>query len=168
MIDQILSSSDKPKQKLLKLSEALLSKQISVDDLVQYFGDTDDAKKGYVMEALEYASASNPELIEPIIDFIIENIIFDAPRVKWESARVIANIAEKYPDKVENTIDNLIINTKDKGTVVRWSAAFALTRIATSNEHTRAKLEPVFEKLLEIEDNKGVRNHYEKYFKHIK
>jgi hypothetical protein len=46
---------------------------------------------------------------------------------------------------------------------VRWSAAFALTEIAKSNKAAQIKLIPEFRKILEREDNNGVRKIYLKH-----
>ena len=53
--------------------------------------------------------------------------------MRWEACRIIGNVAKKFPDKVKEAIPRLLENTKDKRTVVRWSAAFALTEIAKSD-----------------------------------
>ncbi len=78
--------------------------------------------------------------------------------MRWEACRIIGNVAQKFPDKVKEAIPKLLENTKDKGTVVRWSAAFALTEIAKSNKKVQTRLVSEFKKILERETNKRVRN----------
>lgn len=112
------------------------------------------------MEAIEYITKENPEFAENWLDFVIEHLNDVAPRVKWEASRIIGNVAQAYPDKVIKAIPKLLENTADKGTVVRWSAAFALTEIAKSNNEMRKELIPEFTKILEREENSGVRNVY--------
>ena len=70
---------------------------------------------------------------------------------------------QKIPDKVKDAVPKLLENTKDKGTVVRWSAAFALTEIVKSNPEMQKELVPEFKEILERENNKGVKNIYVKY-----
>jgi len=44
--------------------------------------------------------------------------------------------------------------------IKKWSAAFALTEIAKSNPEMQKELVPEFKKILEKENNKGVKNIY--------
>jgi len=74
----------------------------------------------------------------------------------------------KFSNETEKAIAGLLENTKDKGTVVRWSAAFALGEIAKNNPETRKQLIPIFEKLIKNEKNNGVKNVYLKALKLIK
>jgi len=117
---------------------------------------------------LEYASQDNPEFVAPHIGFVIRHLEDKAPRVKWECTRIIANLALKFSNETEKAIAGLLENTKDKGTVVRWSAAFALGEIAKNNPETRKQLIPIFEKLIKNEKNNGVKNVYLKALKLIK
>ncbi|MEJ5284802.1 MAG: hypothetical protein WHS77_07100 [Brevinematales bacterium] len=117
------------------------------------------------MESLEYLTKEKPETIKGCIDFVIKNLNYKAPRVKWEASRVIAKICHKFPDKVANAIPGLLENTKDRGTVVRWSAAFALTEIAKSNSELKERLIPDINKILNSETNNGVKKIYLNFLK---
>jgi hypothetical protein len=64
---------------------------------------------------------------------------------------------------MKNTTDDPI-NT----TVTRWCAAFALGEIAKYNPDARAALIPIFESLVQSEQNNGVRNLYQKTLKEIR
>jgi len=59
------------------------------------------------------------------------------------------------------------LNTKDKGTVVRWSAALALGEIAKYNLNIRASLILKIGVILKREKNNGVKNVYLKALKAI-
>jgi hypothetical protein len=77
---------------------------------------------------MEFASKTNPGIInDKGFEFAIESLKSDAPRVKWESAKVIANTAHLFPKMLNKAVGNLLINTEHSGTVVRWSAAGALS-----------------------------------------
>ena len=164
-IEQILTSKEKPKAKILALVELVKNKELSISDLVEYFNSCPKAQKGHIIESIEYVTQENPELAEPYIDFVIENLAFEAPRVKWEAARIIGNLAPQYANKLDTAIKKLLVNTADNGTVVRWSTAFALTEIAKHNEKKRAELEEEFQKILKREENNGVKNVYLKFKK---
>jgi len=164
-IKDILKSKKKPKEIVELLAEKLKSDDKAIDELIQCFRDGTTAEKGNCMEAIEYVTKESPEFAKDCLDFVIEHINDKAPRVKWEACRVIGNVAQKFPDKVKDAVSKLLENTKDKGTVVRWSAAFALTEIAKSNPEMQKELVPEFKKILERENNKGVKNIYMKYLK---
>jgi len=166
-IEEVLKSKKKPKEIVELLAEKLKSDEKLITELIQRFEDGTTAEKGNCMEAIEYVTKENPEFAENCLEFVIEYINDKAPRVKWEACRIIGNIAKKFPDKVKEAIPKLLENTKDKGTVVRWSAAFALTEIAKSGLEMRKELVPEFKKILERENNKGVRNIYLKYLKDV-
>ena len=166
-IKDILKSKKKPREIVELLAEKLKSDDKAINELIQCFRDGTTAEKGNCMEAIEYVTKENPEFAENCLEFVIEHINDKAPRVKWESCRIIGNVAKKFPDKVKEAIPKLLENTKDKGTVVRWSAAFALTEIAKSGLEMQKELVPEFKKILERENNKGVRNIYLKYLKDV-
>ncbi|RLJ07989.1 MAG: hypothetical protein DRP16_02280 [Candidatus Aenigmatarchaeota archaeon] len=166
-IVKILKSKRKPKEIVELLAEKLKSDDKAIDELIQCFRDGNTAEKGNCMEAIEYVTKESSEFAKDCLDFVIEHINDKAPRVKWEACRIIGNVAKKFPDKVKDAVPKLLENTKDKGTVVRWSAAFALTEIAKSSLEMQKELVQEFEKILERETNKGVRNIYLKYLKGI-
>jgi len=167
IIVEILKSKSKPKEIVELLAETLKRDKKLVGELIQCFEDGTTAEKGNCMEAIEYITKENPDFAENCLDFIIEHLNDKAPRVKWESCRIIGNVAQKFPDKVKEAIPKLLENTNDKGTVVRWSAAFALTNIAKSSKDAQKELIPEFKKILGKENNKGVRNIYLKMFKQL-
>ncbi|MCD6590781.1 MAG: hypothetical protein J7K72_02300 [Candidatus Aenigmarchaeota archaeon] len=96
---------------------------------MEYFKIGRLAEKGYVMEILDYVSRDNQKIVVPCADFVMNYMNNEAPKIKWKACRIIANLAQKFPEKVKQSVPKLLANTKDKGTVVRWSAAFALTEI---------------------------------------
>jgi len=166
-IDEILKLKKKPKEIITLLAEKLKSDRGLVADLIRCFENGSVAEEGNCMEAIEYVTKEDPEFAENCFDFVIENINNEAPRVKWETARIIGNVAQKFPDKIKKTVPKLLENTTDKGTVVRWSAAFALTEIAKSNPELQKELTTKFNEIVKKESNNGVRNIYLKYLKDV-
>lgn len=167
-VEQILKSKTKPKEKQGQLVEALKNGQIELEELLGFYKSAKDPEKGTLLSAITKITKDNPEFINHQIDFVIDQITYKAPRVKWESSEIIANIAEKYPEKTALAIPNLVGNIDNEGTVVRWSTAFALTAIAKHNKKTNNELIPLFEEQLGEEVNQGVRKIYEKALKYLK
>ena len=124
-----------------------------------------DVEKGTCAEIMKFISKDKPEIVAPHIDVLIEYIDYKAPRVKWGVPESIGNLAQEYPEKVEKAIPKLLINTKDKSTVVRWCAAFALTEIAKYNPKLQKDLSSKFDIMVKTEQNNGVKNMYLKALK---
>jgi hypothetical protein len=164
-LDEIYSSKVKPKELVLLLAQELIANKKLLGEMISNYAKARDSIKGADLSALAHITKDNPKFVADILDFIIDQINHKAPRVKWESSEIIANVAKEYPEKVEGAIPSLIQNTNDEGTVVRWSAAFALTEIAKSNPKTRKQLVPIFEEIVEKEENNGVKNIYLKALK---
>jgi hypothetical protein len=80
---------------------------------------------------------------------------------------VIANVAAAFPERAAKAIPALLKNTEDEGTVVRWSAAKGLTEIAKAYPESQKKLLHVFAKIVDEEENNGVKNIYIKALKKI-
>jgi len=164
-IERILKSRNKPKEKVDTLAKEVKENRISIKQLIAYFEIGSVSEKGSCIEAIERIAREKPEIILPHIDFIIDHINDQAPKIKWETARVIGNLSLKYPNEVAKAIPKLLLNAKDAGTVVRWSAAFALTEIAKNHLKLRKELVPRFKEIAEKEKNKGVKNLYVKALK---
>lgn len=110
---------------------------------------------------MEYATKQNPKIAsEKVLIFVTNTLNAKAPRIKWESAKVIGNIAYLYPTQLKNSIDNLLTNTEHTGTVVRWSAAFALGEIIKLKTNHNADLLSVIETICENEVKKSIKKIY--------
>lgn len=158
----------------LKAKEAAsyFAKEFAEDvELLKELGESidlfTDVEKGILMEALEFATDVDPEVAEPVFDVVLECLSCEAPKVKWEAARVVGNIAHRFPDKASRSVPKLLENTKHKGTVVRWSAAYALGEIIKHDEKARRRLLPEIKKILKREKNDGVKNVYKKALKEV-
>lgn len=159
---EILSDKTlKPKAKIEKLSQNIIDKNISVNDLMSYAKTAKDAEKGTCVEALEFASSKNPKIInKKCFDFVVEYLTDKAPRVKWECAKVIGNTASLFKTNLNNAIEHLLENAVYDGTVVRWSAAFALVEIIKLETEYNKALLPKIKKLSEKEEKPNIRKMY--------
>jgi hypothetical protein len=170
LIEDILKSRIKPKEKQIKLVDAVVSKHISSKEFIDFFESASDVDKGTCADAMKHISALNPDILAPYIETLIKYINYKLPRVKWGVPEAIGNMSIKYPDQTAEAIPYLLNNTADdklNTTVIKWCAAFALTEIARYNPRTRNKLVPLFKDIIEIEQNNGIRNVYIKTFKGI-
>ena len=167
IFEEVLKSKRKHKEKVALLTEEIKKDEKLVIQLIELLKKGTDVEKGTSAEIMKFISKDKPELMAPHIDTLIEYIDYKAPRVKWGVPESIGNLAQKYPEKVENAIPKLLLNTKDESTVVRWCAAFALTEIAKYNSRKQKELVSEFNTIVKKEQNNGVKNVYLKALKII-
>lgn len=152
----------KAKAKVEAISDLLLSKKLSLPDLIKTAKAEKDKAKGDCIEALEFATRQNPALATAAcLTFVTDTLAEEAPRVKWESAKVIGNIAAQFPDKLGPAIAALLKNAEHTGTVVRWSAAFALGEIVKLRTKKNKELIPAIESILRHEEGNAIRKMYQ-------
>ncbi len=168
-IERILNSTLKPKEKTDKLVEILKNKTITTEDLIHFAMKSKDPTKAGCIEAIEYVTQSFPSIItEKQLIWIIDQLTAKPPRIKWESAKVIANTISLYPQLTSIAVEHLLSNTKHAGTVVRWSAATALSRIAVSESTTRPDMPNLIAALAENEEKSSIKKIYQLALQNIK
>jgi len=159
----------KTKAKVAKIGNWLLEETLPIDELLAFTEKQTKTTKASCIEAIEYATKKNPKLADiTTLEFVTSSLNDNEPRVKWESAKVIGNVAKLFPSDLSNAIKNLLINTKSDGTVVRWASAFALGEILKLKLEYNSTLLPKIEKLADSEKDNGVKNKYLTALKKIK
>lgn len=166
-ISMILSDKTiKGKQQTELISTAILENKTTIQELLSVAESAKDPAKATCIEALEYASKIRPDVAdEAILDFVVASLHAKAPRIKWESAKVIGNIAAHFPDKLDEAVNGLLINTEHPGTVVRWSAAFALGEIVQLKHPRSSELVKALEAISNREEKNSIRKIYQKALK---
>lgn len=143
------------------LSKWLLENPAQVDELLAAAGTFKDPAKATCIEALEFATKQVPGVANAhCLQFVTQTLTAKAPRVKWESAKVIGNIAHLFPDQLEEAIAHLLANADHEGTVVRWSAAFALGEIIKLKTAHNDLLVPAIEAICAREEKNSIRKIY--------
>jgi hypothetical protein len=151
----------KPKEKTGLVSGLLLSGAISAGELAVIAGNSKDPIKATCIEALEFATNEKPSIVtKDVFRFVTTALTAKAPRVKWESARVIGNSAALFKDDLDEAIRNLLVNSEHDGTVVRWSAAFALGEILKLKTKHNNDLLPAVEAIIQREEKNSIRKIY--------
>jgi HEAT repeat protein len=161
-ISELLNDKQvKPKDKTEIISSWILSGSISVKELIKFATSSKDPVKATCIEALEFATKITPEIATlDCLAFVSTSLAEKAPRIKWESAKVIGNIAHLFPDNLGTAIRNLLSNTEHPGTVVRWSAAFALGQVLKLNTKVNKALLPAIENICQREEKNSIRKLY--------
>lgn len=154
--------ASKPKEKIELLSQWVAEGQLPADELMAFAEKSKDPVKGSCIEALEFATKQRPELAnDEMLAFVTQTLTEKAPRVKWESAKVVGNIAHLFPEQLDKAIEHLLENSNHEGTVVRWSSAFALGEILKLNTKHNADLLPEVEAIIEKEEKNSIRKIYQ-------
>jgi len=151
----------KPKEKTETLSQWILNNPTIMNDLIDFAKTSKDPVKATCIEAIEFATKSKPETASSAcLYFVTKTLTEKAPRVKWESAKVVGNIAHLYPEQLDEAIKHLLINSEHEGTVVRWSAAFALGQIIKIKSSHNKDLIPAVESICKREEKNSIRKIY--------
>jgi hypothetical protein len=150
----------KPKERTDALSKLILQQKIGIEELMTYAA-AKDSPRATCIEALTLASEQKPGIVnEPAFEFVVQSLTAKAPRIKWEAARAIANAAHLHKEQLSEAIENLLVNAKHEGTVVRWSTATALGKIFSLRTKYNKTLLPLLTKLHAEEEKGSIRKIY--------
>jgi hypothetical protein len=151
----------KGKDKTMMICNWLLEGQLPVEELLAFAENQKSAIKATCIEAIEQASKQRPEIVtESVFIFVIKTLTEKEPRVKWESARVIGNTAHLFIALLDKAIDHLMQNTKHDGTVVRWSAAYAIGEIIKLKTKHNKELITQVTAIIEAEEKNSIKKIY--------
>lgn len=161
-VNELLNDkAKKPKEKTEIISKWILEQSLPVDEWITVAQKQKDPAKATCIEAMEYATKQNPAIADKrVLEFVTGALAAKAPRIKWESAKVISNIVHLFPADSGKSISNLLINTEHNGTVVRWSAALALGEILKLKTRHHNDLLETIERICENEEKNSIRKIY--------
>lgn len=162
IIDELLKDkTKKPKEKTEIISNWIKSETLPMDELIAFAEKSKDPIKATCIESMEYVTKENKSLAdESMLNFVVKQLQSKAPRVKWESARVIGNIASLFPNQLDTAIEYLVENTSHDGTVVRWSSAYALGEILKLKQKNYKQLLILIDGIIEKEEKNSIKKVY--------
>ncbi|MCL2144624.1 MAG: hypothetical protein FWH43_03915 [Endomicrobia bacterium] len=151
----------KPVKKREEIVEAIRKKSITIKEIQKLKNTLDDKKMALVFEAMEDVTSKNPEISNrDWLKFVQEFIPSKSNSVKREASRIVGNIAHLYPNDLDLAIKDVMKNTKDEGTVIRWSSAYALAKIIQIPKYANGKLFDVLTDLSGKEKENGIKNQF--------
>jgi hypothetical protein len=158
LIEKLFSDKTiKASEKTVMLRDALLDGRTSITEVLRLADGAKDPVKGTCIEAIENVTRERPEIADKTcLDFVTNTLTDKAKRVQWESAKVIANIAHRFPEDLDEGVTNLLENLEKGGTVVRWSAAIALGEIMQLKNY-KEMLKPALEAAIPREEKSSIR-----------
>ena len=161
-ISDFLASNLTAKKKTKAIADALSSGTLNPQDLLAASSKLPDAQLAIAMESLEGATRKDPALVsDKLFALLVESLDHAAPRVQWEAARTIGNVAKQHVEHLGSAVDALLVNTTNDGTVVRWATAQALAailRVGYTDNNFRVRLSEIAAR----EQDEGVRRVYDK------
>lgn len=151
----------KGKEKTQIICDWLLDGSLTSEELLAFAENQKHAIKATCIESMEQATKKHPTLAnEEVFKFVTKSLAEREPRVKWESARVIGNTAHLFVSNLDEAIKNLLINAQHDGTVVRWSAAYALGEIIKlKTNHNKTLIEKV-NQISDTEEKNSIKKIY--------
>lgn len=161
-IDELLASKLTAKKKAKAIGAELLAGTVQPSSLLKKNQSLPEPQLAIVIEALEGATRKKPELVDrKAFAHLVDCLSHAAPRVKWEAARTISNVAALHIDHLEPAVDALLDNSSNESTVVRWATAQALAAIVRAG-HGGDALRARVRKIATKEQDDGVRKVYER------
>ena len=149
------------KQKTEWLASGLLDGRWSVQACLEAYENAKEKEKATCVEACTFATAKQPDLIDKDSFTEISSYLkAKTPRLIWESCRLIAQTISLHPATWKRLLPDLLTLSEHPGTVVRWSAAQALTAIYLHIPSSRKTLADIFGAILAREEKNSIRKIY--------
>lgn len=152
----------KAKDRSAHLQRMLDGGEVKQAALITFADGAKATVKATCIEALEYVTKTKPVfLTEAGFDLCLRALADKEPRVKWEAARVIGNTIHRFPKRADEAEQALLAQAGHEGTVVRWSAAYALGQLIGMRSPLNKKLVPKVEAIAKSEEKNSIRKIYE-------
>lgn len=168
LYDIITDKNLKGVNKRTKVIEYIVSNNVKIDEIESVCSKINLKQTAVILEAIEEITNKNiMELDIEYLHFAERYIISENNSCIRESSRIIGNMAKYYPDELDNAIKYLLINTENKGKVIRWSSAYALSNIIVLDRFSTSEIVEKIYGIAEKEEDSGVKNRYLKALKKI-
>lgn len=153
-------------EKRNSLAEAIINREFNVSIILEACESLPEKNISLLLEAIEEVSRSKEFTLEAdYLDLAEKYILSSDNSCKREASRIVGNLANKFPTKLDKAITALFQNTKNDGTVIRWASAYALSRIIIIPQYAKS---PLFEQISDLcakENESRVKNQYIKALK---
>lgn len=166
IVEIVGNKSLRAMEKRSQIISVLIEDNLSLNELVTECDSLNDKQMAIILEAIEVITNKKlKHLDSDYIEFVGKYILSDNNSCKREASRIVGNLAEQHPNKLDSVINCLIKNTTDVSTVVRWSSAYALSRIIVLTEFANTCLFDEVSEICDKEQENGVKNQYVKAIK---
>lgn len=166
IIDIINDKSLKRLEKREVIVESIINRKVDFSTISEACEILPEKKVSLLLEAIEEVSRSKEFTLEAdYLDLAEKYILSSDNSCKREASRIVGNLANKYPTKLDDAIVALLKNTDNEGTVIRWASAYALSRIIVIPQYAKSSLFEQISDLCAREEENGVKNQYIKALK---
>lgn len=166
VIDIINDKSLKRLEKREVIVESIINRKVDFSTISEACEILPEKKVSLLLEAIEEVSRSKEFILEAdYLDLAEKYILSSDNSCKREASRIVGNLANKYPTKLDDAIVALVKNTDNEGTVIRWASAYALSRIIVIPQYAKSSLFEQISDLCAREEENGVKNQYIKALK---
>ena len=148
------------------LENMIVAGKLTVTEVCALDSVVNEKQMATVLEAVE--EVSNKQLCQleaGWLQWAEAYILSENNSCRREASRIVGNMAAQYPDLLNDAINNLMKNTSHEGTVIRWSAAYALSRIIVIDSYAKSDLYDRLVDICDSEEENGVKNQYIKALK---
>lgn len=166
IIDIINDKSLKRLEKREVVVESIINRKVDFSTISEACEILPEKKVSLLLEAIEEVSRSKELTLEAdYLDLAEKYILSSDNSCKREASRIVGNLANKYPTKLDDAIVALLKNTDNEVTVIRWASAYALSRIIVIPQYAKSSLFEQISDLCAREEENGVKNQYIKALK---
>lgn len=166
IIEIINDKSLKRLEKRKAVVTAIVSKEVDCSTILETCRSLSEKKCSLLLEAIEEVSRSKEYTLDAdYLDLAQKYILSSDNSCKREASRIVGNLAAKFPTKLDDAIKDLLQNTDNEGTVIRWASAYALSRIIVIPQYAKSSLFEQISDLCAREEENGVKNQYIKALK---
>ena len=164
----INNKSLKRLEKRNSIVAAIINREVNFSIISEACESLTEKNISLLLEAVEEVSRSKDFTLEAeYLDLAEKYILSPDNSCKREASRIVGNLANKFPTKLENAITALLQNAGNDSTVIRWASAYALSRIIMIPHYAKS---PLFEQISDLcakENESGVKNQYIKALKKV-
>lgn len=153
-------------EKRNSIVEAIINREVNFSIISEACESLPEKNISLLLEAVEEVSRTKEFTLEAeYLDLAEKYILSSDNSCKREASRIVGNLANKFPTKLENAITALLQNAGNNGTVIRWASAYALSRIILIPNYAKSPLLKQISDLCAKENESGVKNQYIKALK---
>ena len=139
----------------------IVAGKLTVNEVATMAAAIDEKQVATLLEAVEEVSNKRLCPLEAAwLQWAEPYISSENNSCRREASRIVGNMAAQYPDLLDEAIERLMKNTKDEGTVIRWAAAYALSRIVVLDRYANSDLYDRLVAICDREKDNGVKNQY--------
>jgi len=161
IISLLSNEAIKSLEKRQEIVIAIQTQLISIKEIQALKDMLEDKKLVLVLEAMETVTSKTPEMANvDWLKFVQDLISSKSNNIKREASRIVGNIAHMFPDNLDDIIPKLFKNAENESTVIRWSSGYSLGRIIQIPKFAKSDLFEILSKIVENEQDNGVKNQY--------